>query len=140
MTPEIEEFAKLLVERVRDAAIQSCDRILQSDSNTVIGKRWKESRREASDAFAKILISDVVDETLANLLIAIDQEILCISYTASNGKTVDLTAVAKESGELSGWYGGGGGWCEKYSKERFVDDFDDLKDFFKRKSSDSDQQ
>lgn len=131
-TLEIEEFAKVLVEKVRDAAIQSCDRILLSDGGNAIAKRWKAARQGAPDTFAQVLISDVVDETLANLLIAIDQEFLRLSYTASNGKMVDLTSAAKEAGELSGWYGAGGGWCEKYSKERFTDDFADLKDFFSK--------
>jgi len=42
--------------------------------------------------------------------------------------------VATESGELSGWYGGE--WCQKYTKERFIDDFADLRDFFKKPPGD----
>lgn len=131
VTPEVEEeFAKILVTRVRDAAIQSCDRILQSSGDAAIVKRWKEARASAPEAFAKVLIPDIVDETISNLMIAIDQELLRLSFTASNGKSIDLTSIAKEFGELSGSYGGD--WCKKYSKERFVDDFADLKDFFKK--------
>jgi hypothetical protein len=114
MTPEIEEFAKVLVEKVRDAAIQSNERTL--DAQHVIAKR--------------ALIPDVVDSTISHLLGAIDQELLRLSFTAPNGKSVDLTKVSTESGELSGWYRGAGGWCEKYSKERVIDDFADLTNFF----------
>ncbi|HEY1380577.1 MAG TPA: hypothetical protein VGF55_27495 [Gemmataceae bacterium] len=136
MTTEIEEFAKTLVERVRDAAIQSNDRILQEEH--VIAKRWRQAAAGGSpQAFAKVLIPDVVDSTIAHLLGAIDQEVLRLSFTASNGKSIDLTTVATQSGELSGWYGGE--WCEKYTKERFVDDLVDLKDFFD-KPPDCDQE
>jgi hypothetical protein len=130
VTPELDEFAKAIVERVRDAAIQSNDRALTA--NHVIAKRWKEAAASGSpEAFAKVLIPDIVDSTISHLLNAIDQELLRLLFTASNGKLLDLTSVAEESGELSGWYKGGGGWIEKYSKERIIDDFADLKDFFK---------
>jgi hypothetical protein len=133
LTPEVEEFAKLLIERVRDVAIQDCDRILQSEGSTAVAKRWRTSRELSPDEFAKVLISDVVDKTIARLLITIDQELLQLTFTASSGKSVDLTSVATESGELSGWYGGGdGGWCERFSRERYIDDLADLKDFFKQ--------
>ena len=134
MKPELEEFAKILVEWVRDASIRSNDRTLSE--NHVIAKRWKEAAVSSSpEAFAKVLIPDIVDDTIAHLLNAIDQEVLHLSFTASNGKIVDLTSVAKESGELSGWYGGD--WCEEYSEERFIDDFVDLKDFFNKPSDDN---
>lgn len=137
MTAEIEEFAKILVQKVRDAAIQSNDRTLGAEH--VIAKRWKEAAAGGSpEAFAKVLIPDIVDSTISHLLGAIDQELLRLSFTASNGKSVDLTTVATESGELSGWYKGGDGWCEKYAKERLIDDFADLKDFF-NKPPDGDQ-
>ena len=131
MSAELEEFAKMLVENVRDAAIQSNDRTLSAQH--VIAKRWKEAAANSSpEAFAKVLIPDIVDSTISHLLSAIDQGLVRLSFTASSGKSLDLTTVAAESGELSGWYKGGGGWIERYSKERSIDDFADLKDFFKR--------
>src|SRR5438477_117995 len=131
MTQEIEEFAKILVQVVRDAAIQSCDRNFRPEAGNPVAKRWREAAaRNTSETFAKVLIPDIVDSTISHLLGAIDQELLRLSFTASNRKSVDLTTVANESGELSGWYRGGDGWREKYSKERFIDDLADLKDFF----------
>ncbi|NNM87188.1 MAG: hypothetical protein HKL95_01580 [Phycisphaerae bacterium] len=128
--PEVEEFAKRLVQQVRDAAIRNCDRMLQAGGSTSIGKRWQEASSRTPEQFAKVLIPDIVDETVANLLIAIDQGLLRLSFTASAGKSVDLTTVAMETGEMSGLYQGGDGWCEKYSKERYVNDVADLEHFF----------
>jgi hypothetical protein len=122
-TPEIEEFAKILIEWVRDAAIRSNDRALHGEH--VIAKRWRDAAASGSpEAFAKVLIPDVVDDTLFYLLHAIDDGLLKLSFTASNGKIVDLSTEGLS--ELAGWYAGKE-WVAKYTKERFVDDFSDLK-------------
>jgi hypothetical protein len=71
-----------------------------------------------------VVIPDVVDDTLFYLLQAIDTGLLKLSFTASNGKVVDLPTDGL--GELAGWYMGSGGWRRMFSKERFVDDFVDL--------------
>jgi hypothetical protein len=124
MTPEIEEFANIIVKCVRDASIKSNDGTLLSDH--IVAKRWKEAARSGSnESYAKVLIPDIVDDTIFYLLRAIDEGILRISFTASNGKTIDLSSIGL--GELAGWYMGSDGWRAKYSKERFVDDFTDFK-------------
>jgi hypothetical protein len=75
------------------------------------------------EPIAKVLIPDIVDETVFYLLHAIDDGSLQMSFTASDGQTVNLT---KEGlGELAGWYSGE--WNGKYTKERFVDNFPDLR-------------
>ena len=53
------------------------------------------------------------------------RESLPLAFTAANGKVVDLSTEGRS--ELAGWYMGSDGWCGKYSKERFVDDFSDLR-------------
>ncbi len=133
MATEIEEFAKALVASVRDAAIRSCDMTFRSNGAT--GKRWKAAAASISspESFAKVIIPDIVDSTIAHLLGAIDQEVLRISFIAGNGKSLVLAA---ETDGLSGLYGGE--WCKKYTKERFFDDFAHLDNFFD-KSADSDQ-
>src|SRR6478736_3766148 len=104
--PEIEEFAKLIVQQVRDAAIQNCDRQLRPEANDPVAKRWRESNNQGNlEAVAKILIPDIVDSALWHLLYAIDQGLLPLSFTASNGKAVDLPKDGL--GELGGWYMGG---------------------------------
>lgn len=125
MTPEIEEFAKALVELVRDASIQSNDRELLPTAGSPVAKRWaKAASEEAPEELARVLIQDIVDDTIFYLLHAIDEGSLRLAFTASNGTVVDLTTQGL--GELAGWFAGSGGWLAMYSKERFVDDFSDL--------------
>jgi hypothetical protein len=125
MTPEIEEFAKMLVEWVRDASIQSSDMVLRPTGNAPVAKRWaKAASEEAPVEFARVVIPDIVDDTIFYLLHAIDEGLLRLAFTASNGKVVDLTTQGL--GELAGWFAGSGGWRAMYSKERYVDDCSDL--------------
>jgi len=126
MTPEIEEFAKRLVEFVRDASIRSNDVGLRSTAVGPVAERWKRAARdETPTEFARVVIPDIVDDTVFYLLHAIDEGGLPLTFTASNGKAVDLTTEG--GSELAGWYMGSDGWRGTYSKERFVDDFSDLR-------------
>ena len=119
---EVEEFAKLLVQEVRDSAIRSCEVLLRPNAAGPTAKRWKEAAAGNSESFAKTIIPDVVDDTIFELLRAIDEGHLKLSFTDSSGNQVDLCA----NGELAGWYAGGD-WPMQYSKERFTDDFSDLR-------------
>lgn len=125
-SPEIEEFARILVQQVRDAAIQNSDRCLRPDVTHVVAQRWRAAAVDGKlENIASVLIPDIVDKTVAQVLRAIDDGLLQVSFTALNGKKVDLP---KEGlGELTGWYMGSDGWRAMYSRERFVDDFSDLK-------------
>ncbi len=126
MTPELEEFAKAFVGCMRDAAIQASDLKLQSDAHGAVAKRWRRAaREETATEFARVIIPDVVDSTIFYLLYAIDEGLLKLTYTASNGAAVDLTEQGLS--ELAAWYMGSGGWRAMYSKERVVDDFADLR-------------
>jgi hypothetical protein len=108
MTPEIEEFAKVLVELVRDASIQSNDRALLPSARYALATRWSKAANEGTPiSFARVMIPDVVDDTVFYLLRAIDQGSLRLAYTASNGTVVDLTTQGL--GELSGWFAGSDG-------------------------------
>jgi len=123
---EIEEFARNLVQKVRDLTIQECDRSLHPNANHAIAERWRDAARVGNgEYFARLLIPDIVDSVLTHFCRAIDEEHLRLSYTASNGKVVNLPVDGLA--ELAGWYIGSDGWRAKYSKERFVDDFSDLK-------------
>jgi hypothetical protein len=122
---EIEEFAKLLVEQVRDNAISASDANLADGVEHDVAKRWRQSAPRAHlDSVAKVLIPDVVDCAVFYLLEAIDQGLLQLSFKSSDGKTVDLPEEG--FGELAGWYMGSGGWRAMFSQERYVDDFADL--------------
>jgi hypothetical protein len=121
--PEIEQFVKILVREVRDAAIRSNDLRLRPDVTHAIAKRWRESAQAGQlEPIAKTLIPDVVDDTIFYLLHAIDEGLLQLSFTDSNGQTVNLNKEGH--GELGGWFAGE--WCKKYTKERFIHDFTHL--------------
>jgi hypothetical protein len=74
---------------------------------------------------ASVLIPDIVDDTVFQLLRALGQGLLKLSFTSSSGNIVDLAEDGL--GELGGWYMGIPGWRSTYSEERFVDDFSVLK-------------
>jgi hypothetical protein len=126
LQPELEEFARLLVREVRDRAIASCDGQLQTHSNSPPAKRWRENLKDSSSsALAMSMIPDCIDDALFHLLHAIDTGALRLSFLASNGTLVDLSSDG--IGELAGWFMGSDSWRAKYSQQRFVDDFADLK-------------
>jgi hypothetical protein len=126
MTPEIEEFAKTLVQLVRDAAIQGSDMTLRPTVRARVADRWRAAARdEDATGFARVVIPDVVGEAIFYLLHALDNGDLRMTFTSTNGRIVDLTDEGL--GEMAGWYMGSGGWREMYSKERFTDDFSDLR-------------
>jgi hypothetical protein len=121
---EIEEFARLLIQQVRDEAIRSCDRMLDANAKGPRAMRWKETLQDRDRKAIESMIPDIVDETVWRLLRAIDDEALRLSFTASNGKLVNLS---KEGlGEFGGWYMGSPGWRHMHARERFADDLSDL--------------
>jgi hypothetical protein len=122
LNEEISEFARLLVRHVRDESIRSCYAMLQPHAASPVAKRWKESGISSENLLR--ILPDAIDETIFNLLQAIDQGLLQVSYTSSNGSKVDLVDAGQ--GELSGWYMGSGGWRALFSEEPFTDDFSDL--------------
>ena len=122
MTPEMEEFARVLIRSVRDMAIQSCDQLTQPKAASAIARRWQ--ALEIDEQSAATLVADCVDETVFHLLQAIYQGLLPLTFKSASGKTVDLAQDGL--GELSGWYVMSGGWRAQNSEERFCDDFADL--------------
>ena len=120
MRPELEEFARMLVQHVRDCAIKSLDMALRHDVEEPVAKRWRAAGVEKAD----VVIPDVVDESVFCLLNAIDQGLLHLVFVSSDGTKVDLTEEGL--GELGGWYMGSGGWRAMHSQERFSDDAKDL--------------
>lgn len=122
--PEIEEFAKLLIE-VRDRSIEGCDSNLEPETKGPVAERWRSQLGAGSPKdVALTVIPDCVDETLFYLLEAIDSGLLRISFTASNGNVIDLPSEGMA--ELAGWYMGSEGWRRAHSGQRFIDDFEDL--------------
>jgi len=121
---KINEFAKLLIKEVRDKAIENCDSYLDPDGNDAQSKRWHEELKTSSPlAFAKIVISDCVDDVIFQLLYAIDDGMLPLIFKAKDGTEVDLEKDGE--GEMAGEYITTDGWRAKYSNQRFFDDFAD---------------
>jgi hypothetical protein len=90
-SPEIEEFAKMLVKQVRDSAVRSGDQQLRPNAENVVANRWRAAGHDGSlHSIAKVLVPDIVDDAVFYLLQAIDQGLLRLSFTASNGNIVDL--------------------------------------------------
>lgn len=117
--PEVEEFARTLVQQVRDAAIRNCDALLLPQASSPPARRWRDLAATA-DAL-RAVIPDVVDQAVFEVLRAIDEGFLPLRYVSSSGREINL---ADGLGELSGWYMGA--WREKHSTERHFDDFADL--------------
>ena len=113
------------MQQVRDEAIRNCDALLHEDANSPVANRWRSARAGGEQGICEAMIADCVDKAVSSLLRAIDQGDLLISFTASNGKTINLPEEGL--GELCGWYNGSDGWRARYSKERYVDDFSGLK-------------
>jgi hypothetical protein len=117
-SPEIEEFAKLLVRAVRDAAIESCDNLLLPQAKGPAAKRWKALKASHEDL--RVVAADAVDRAIFRLLYAIDEGLLPLKFVGSNGKEIDL--VEDGMSELAGWYMGSEGWRAMFSEQRWVDD------------------
>jgi hypothetical protein len=123
-SPEISEFAELLLRDVRYQAIVSCDNLLDPGANNVISNMWRSKIAAGlSEELATTMIPDCIDQTIFFLLHAIDEGLLRLSFVASNGSVVDLKTDGE--GEMAGCYADGS-WRAIYSKERFVDYFSDL--------------
>lgn len=111
----IEEFARILVNHVRDAAIRDCDMDSASESSSVGARRWRDLGSTQAQPLMSAVIPDCVDTTLFWLLDAIDQGIMNIQFVAEDGSVVDL--VRDGLGELAGSYIGNESWRSQFSKE-----------------------
>jgi hypothetical protein len=118
-SPEIEEFARLLIKFVRDQAVKACDMHVRPGTKYPAALRWKAALSGAPDNLPDVLIPDCVDETVFKLLSAIDEGALQILFRTSSGALVDLTEAGQ--GELAGWYIGSDSWRKTYSEQRVYD-------------------
>ncbi|NJL76054.1 MAG: hypothetical protein HC892_14575 [Saprospiraceae bacterium] len=123
-TEERDQFAKLLVLHVRDAAIKSCDlRLHSSNMNSPSVKRWRDKISSINNQeVVEMIIADCVDETIFWFLKAIDETVFNISFNSAEGESLSFSDF--EYGEIAGDYIGE--WRFKFSQERSYNDFEDL--------------
>jgi hypothetical protein len=118
------EFAKLLMQYVRDEAIRSSDIQLHAHEHgqSPSAKRYKEAIQSGQSLkLGEMLITDSIDSALFYFFYAIDNGLINLSFTNSEGKTIKLT----DDGEWAGWYMGE--WRYDLSKERCDNDLDDVR-------------
>jgi hypothetical protein len=119
-SPEIEEFARLLMKHVRDEAIDGCDMANNPKCNAVNAIRWRQKMKTSSiEELLHEIIPDCVDEVIFYLLHSIDEGQLPLSFTTSSGKCVDLTTAGES--EMAGYCATGEeyDWRARFSKRRF---------------------
>jgi hypothetical protein len=105
LSPQIAEFARLLVRQVRDRAIESMDGQNRPNSESPFAKRLREAAANLPPtSIAEMIIPECIDDAVFYLLEAIDSGALHLSFVAASGEVVDLTDEGQ--GELAGWYYG----------------------------------
>src|SRR5262245_4497535 len=99
----VEEFGRTLVEHVRDETVEWCDIIMQPDvRNSAKARRWRAAMDLRDPGMiTKVLVPDIVDSVICNLLEAIDNGAIGLTFRSKAGE-VDLTEDGL--GELEGWY------------------------------------
>lgn len=112
-----EEFARKMMERVRDEAVRDCDALLLPQASSNIARRWRESGVHPD--VVRMFIADVVDHCVFKLFDAIDNGAIHLTYRSTDGSECDLTRDGH--GEMAGNFAGDG-YRQLYCRERFADD------------------
>lgn len=105
----MDAFARSLVEDVRDRSVLDLRAALRLEGVGPTTERWKAalSASASSQEFASAIVPDIIDQVLANLLDAIDNQLLPLEFVdESTGTRLQLGA----SGELAGAYLADDGW------------------------------
>lgn len=118
----IELFAKMLIEAVRDPAVRSADMNADPRVKAFPAQRWRDAMALGADAAVQEAVPDAVDEAIFHLLSAIDQGVLKLRWTTPDGDEIDLTDEGL--GELAGWFVGLEAWRGRYCQERFFEFID----------------
>ena len=116
MTKPVDEFAKKLIEQVRDDTITSCNVLKNPHSRAPMRLRLNELDQDCVDKVLELLIPDIIDDTLFHLLRSIDGGDIRLVYVSDDGASCDLESEGM--GELAGWLQGEDGWIERYSSYR----------------------
>ena len=119
-------LGRALIQHVRDRAIQECDRLAAGHSVGPDGQLWNDVLSSTDGRGAvTALIPGIVDQTMFQLLHALDNELLPFAFRHADGSLVPLDDVGM--GEMAGWYMGSPGWRHSFSGERFSDPLSGLR-------------
>ncbi len=124
---KLNEFAKKIVNNIRDQAIEECDANLSfTNLDNPITKRWYDAMQKGDfKEFAKNIIADAVDSALFHVLHSVDYEDFDIAYKIDDVKY----ELGKEySGELAGYYMGS--WVQEFSQQRYYNDLPNYDNIF----------
>jgi len=117
MADGLDELGKILMEKVRDEAIDDWNRILsgrmKSDRAQAVHQRVSKMGAEAG-ALVREMVPQIVDTTLHHLLWTLEQnqERLRLTVVSEEGET----DAAAESDGLPGELYSGEGWIARFSK------------------------
>ncbi len=113
MTTPLDEFAKKLIERVRDDTIAGAGVLENARTRAPIRSHLTEFDQDCVNKALELLIPKIVDKTIFRLLNSADGGGIRLLYVADDGVTCDLEEEGM--GELAGWLWGEDGWIASYS-------------------------
>ncbi len=113
MTNPIDEFARKLIEAVRDDTIAGCDVLKNPWSRAPMRLQLNKFDRNCVNKVLELLIPDLIDDTIFHLLRSIDGGEIRLVYVSDDGASCDLGAEGM--GELAGSLWGEEGWIARYS-------------------------
>lgn len=113
MSMPIDEFARKLIERVRDDTITSCSVLKNPHSRSPMRLRLNGLDRDCVDEVLELLVPDIIDDTIFHLLRSIDGGDIRLVYVSDGGARCDLEDEGMR--ELAGRLFGEDGWIASYS-------------------------
>lgn len=121
--PAVNEFARKVIQLVRDYAIEAADVMARQDEQGRLNdERWQAAAKTGDVAtLLHAVIPDVVDHAAFYLFHAIDNEEIQLVYRADDGTSVELSRAGW--GELAGELMGTPGLRHAYATQRFTDYF-----------------
>ena len=116
----LEKFGEVLIQKVRDEAIEQWDRTLDGTSTAPALKKVRDALSPLSAAQnveLKKIVSQVVDTTIHHLLWTLEQDSFITVQVKLKTGTVDN--ISSVSDGLAGELYSDDGWIRKYSRERY---------------------
>lgn len=114
MTMPLDEFAKKLIEKVRDETIAGCESTLKNPySRSPMRLKLNDFDQACVDKVLELVIPKIIDKTIFNLLQSIEGGDIRLVYVSDEGVSCDLEEEG--TGELAGWLYGDDGWIASYS-------------------------